>query len=119
MSEAQDPTRKKFKTTNAPVASEMLQHQEAHSSGSQVFPLDALLPIVKPGVSLSAHVTSFLNTCTSVTTSINNYTPSVSVVTDISSDNNSAYPGSSSLATDSPPILLLLQGLVLMPLSLM
>ena len=104
VSEAQEPTRKKFKTTHAPVASEMLKHQEDHSSGSQVFPLDALLPIVKPGVSLSAHVTSSVKTCTPVTTSINNYTPPVSVVTDISSDNNSAYPGSSSLATDSPPI---------------
>ena len=104
VSEAQEPTRKKFKTTHAPVVNEMLKHQEDHSSGSQVFPLDALLPIVKPGVSLSAHVTSSVKTCTPVTTSINNYTPPVSVVTDISSDNNSAYPGSSSLATDSPPI---------------
>ena len=49
-------------------------------------------------------MTSSVKTCTPVTTSINNYTPPVSVVTDISSDNNSAYPDSSSLATDSPPI---------------
>ena len=39
-----------------------------------------------------------------MTTIINNYTPPVSEVTDISSDNNSAYLGSSSLATNSPPI---------------
>ena len=70
VSEAQEPTRKKFKTAHAPVASEMLKHQEDHSSRSKVFPLDAL---VKPCVSLYAHVTSSVKTCTPVTTSINNY----------------------------------------------